>query len=313
MLLKIKRGSPLDFIMIPEKACELLPAAGKTEICLLIRISQILNRKISSEEDIIAALSGEYSENEIKNALAFWRGAGIFEASEGAEEISEISAPAVQKAKIDAEEAPFYSAKQLADAAEQNPDFKNLVSFAEERLEKILNESELARLYSFMDYIGMPASVIMLSIEDCASRGKRSLRYISKQLNDFEENGAITYEKAEELLKLRREMQDYEHYVRKMFGIGDRKLVPKEKKAIEIWQNEWKFGREMLDIAYEKTVSAASKPSISYMDKILEKWHQNGVFAPEDIDKAGKSDADAPKSYDLADFFEAAVAKKKKH
>ena len=46
------------------------------------------------------------------------------------------------KKVIDADEAPFYSSADLARAASDQPDFKNLVAFAEQRLEKVMNTTQ---------------------------------------------------------------------------------------------------------------------------------------------------------------------------
>lgn len=311
MVYRMVAGEPRDFFFVPQKALEMLSSCDGTEIKILLLLSSKLSVGAMEEEDIINSLSEQFSGDEIKNALSFWRGAGVLSVGGKKETVPEEVSE--KKPKIDTEEVPFYTAKELGDAAEKNPEFKSLVSFAEDRMKKIMNESELAKLYSFVDYLKMPVSVIMLSIEDCVSRGKPSLRYIAKQLMDFEENGADTYEKAEALLKSRAELCDYEHYVRKLFGLGDRKLIAKESKAVKTWMEEWKFGREMLDIAYEKTVQAAKTPSISYMNKILESWHENGITEPSETEGNKVRKADAEKSYELNDFFSAAVAKSKKN
>lgn len=328
---RLSKLSPDSMLVLPQEILTKMEQAGETELKILLYVSSLLLKGAMEEEEVIAALSTRFAREEIAPALSFWRGAGILRTdsrkksensaafakkmTESAENAAEPTRPSPSsKTVVDAEEAPFYSAADLAAAAETNPDFKNLVNFAEGRLEKVFNQSELARLYSFLDYLKMPADVIMLVIEDCCSRGKNSLRYIYKSLCDFADNGIDSYEKADALLLKRREASGFEAYIRKMFGLGERKLVPKEKEALQNWKEKWDFSEEMLEFAYEKTVSTAKKPSISYMNKILEKWHEEGFSNPEEVKNsaASKNSDKAEKSYDLEDFFQAAVSKNRK-
>ena len=288
---------------------------------ILLHLSALLSRAPREEEEILEALSEFFDRDEVLMALAFWRGVGILK-TDGKKTKSFAPALPVKeeeeeeekkvKKQIDADEAPFYTPKELADAAEAKPDFKNLVSFAEGRLEKVMNQSELARLYSFLDYLKMPLDVILLVIEDCASRDKKSLRYITKVLTSFQDDGIDTYEKAEAHFLRRRENAVYETYVRRLFGLGDRKLTKAESEILETWRVKFGYGEEMLDAAYEKTVASAKNPSIKYMHKILETWYAAGATTPEEGKNASASPQKAEKSYDLDDFFEKAVSRGRK-
>lgn len=311
MKIRFSRFHPDALLLLPAELVEQLPNAGETELKILLSAAVPLSKGAVDEEELTALLSETYERTEIAAALAFWRGTGVLSADKRKGEPKPAPAKSEiceKAAKIDAEEAPFYSSYELAQAAEEKPAFKSLCSFAEEKLGKVLNTSELAKLYTFLDYLKLPAEVIMLSIEDCSSRGKNSLRYISKQLIDFADSGADTYEKAEAILAKRRRFDRYADQIRALFGLGERKLVPKEKEALENWQ-KWQFSEEMLTLAFEKTVASAKKPTISYMNKILENWHQNGWETPADVEKGGGSGGKAAKTYDVDDFFEAAVAK----
>ncbi|MFZ5944164.1 MAG: DnaD domain-containing protein [Bacillota bacterium] len=53
-----------------------------------------------------------------------------------------------------------------------------------------------------------------------------------------------------------------------------------EKECYQKWFNEWKFSHEMILLAVEQTIHATD-PSFSYIDKILENWHQAGVKTPD--------------------------------
>lgn len=320
MFYRFGKCYPDSLLVLPGELGEKIDDASESEIRILLAIAPLLQNGSVEEEEAISFLGKKWEREEILSALAFWRGCGILKA-EGKKSERKAPVPAEKKEEkapcekkvIDADEAPFYSSADLADAAEREPDFKNLVSFAEERLEKVMNTSELARLYSFLDYLKMPLDVVMLVIEDSASRGKKSLRYITKLLTVFQDDGIDTYEKAEAYFVSRKESQVYENVVRRLFGLGTRKLTKAEEECITTWRAKFGYGEEMLNAAYEKTVAAAKNPSIKYMHKILENWYASGATTPAEAAQKGSAHGEkAAKSYDVDDFFEQAVSKGRK-
>lgn len=316
MTYRLGKSYPDSLLVLPGEVLSKIEEASDSEIRILLYLAGKLSRGGVEEEEILSYLSDAFSREEVLSALAFWRGCGVLKADgKKSAPITPKKGPAEKTpAKvIDADEAPFYTSADLAAAAESQPDFKNLVSFAEQRLEKVMNQSELARLYSFLDYLKMPLDVVMLVIEDCASRDKKGLRYITKLLNVFHDEGIDSYEKAEEYFVRRKESALYENVVRRLFGLGTRKLSSAEETCVIAWREKFGYGEEMLDAAYEKTVSTAKNPTIKYMHKILESWHAAGITTPEEIDKVKAPTATtADKSYDLDDFFQQAVSKGRK-
>lgn len=325
MRYRLGKCHPDSLLFLPRDILDKIEEAGEGELRILLHLSALLSRCPAEEEDLLAALSEKFSREECLSALAFWRGVGIlktdgkkgksapvFVSENTASHKREETEDAPVKKHLDADEAPFYTPNELAEAGETKPDFKNLVSFAEDRLEKVMNQSELARLYSFLDYLKMPLNVIMLVIEDCVSRDKKSLRYITKMLTSFQDDGIDTYEKAEKYFLSRKESARYETFVRHLFGLGDRKLTKAESEILEIWRVKFGYGEEMLDAAYEKTVASAKNPSIKYMHKILESWFNAGATTPEEAAKSQNSGGKAEKSYDLDDFFQQAVSRGRK-
>ncbi len=313
MFYRFSKVYPDTLLPLPVEVIDRLKEASDGEVRILLVSLPLLSRG-AEEEEILSSLEEDFSADEVLSALAFWRGCGILTRG-GKEEKKEKRKPLEKKAEkeekkvIDADEAPFYSSADLAEARKEKPDFKNLVDFAEERLEKVMNVSEYARLYSFLDYLKMPLDVVMLVIEDCASHGKKSLRYITKVLTSFQDEGIDTYDKAEAYFVRRNERNVYENFIRSLFGLGTRKLTKAEEECLDLWQKKYGYGEDILTAAFEKTANTAKNPSIKYMHKILESWYQNGVTTPEDIEKAvPKNGEGAPKSYDLDNFFEQAVS-----
>jgi len=328
MTYRLAKAYPDHLFLFPKEILRKMEDAGDRELRILLYVLTILTQGPCDEENLIDLVREKgYFPEEIRSALAFWLGCGVLKAQGKEKELAredereetaeekplepEKKKEPREKKMVDADEQPFYSSLELGKAAEDNADFRNLVDYAQKKLNKIFNTSELARLWSFLDYLKMPAEVVMLVIEDCCSREKTSLRYISKMLNDLQDRGVDSYEKAEAYFLAREKSRSYENYVRRLFGLGERKLTGAEEEALRTWREDWHFGEELLDAAYEKTVASAKNPSIKYMHKILESWHGDGVKSPQDLSRksARGEEGKAEKSFDSEDFFEAAVAK----
>ena len=313
MTYRIGKCAPDGLLLLPEETLAHTDRTGEEELRILLHLASLLRGGAMEEEEILDALGDRFAAEALRGALGFWRGCGILDTGGEGKKPSRAKREEPEKKTIDADEAPFYTAKDLADAAQAHPEFKNLVAFAERRLEKVMNASELARLYSFLDYLKMPADVVMLVIEDSAARDKKSLRYITKVLTSFQDEGIDTYEKAEAWVAARQENAVYENFVRTLFGLGTRKLTAAEEEIIRTWRTLYGYGEDVLNAAYEKTVASAKNPSIKYMHKILESWYRDGVKTAEDIGKvAEKAPGKAEKSYDLDDFFQKALSKGRK-
>ncbi len=321
---RLAKTAPDALLMLPRDVLDKVDKAGLTEIRLLLHVAARLSARPWTQEELISDLEGAFRRDDVKAALAFWRGVGILENEEEAEPRrakaalpEEEAAPeAARRLMPDPDEPPFYSGVDLEKAAKSHPDFKNLVDFAEKRLNKVLNVGETAKLWSFLDYMKMPYAVLLLIIEDCCARGHGNLRYISKAVISFQDQGLDTYEKANAYFLKQTQREKFARKIRNLFGLGDRALTKTEEAHLDEWM-AWGFSDEMLDFAYEKTVGAAAKPSINYMHKILLNWHESGVKTLHQAQQATLSKKNAPgergdKSYDLDAAFEAAVARQRK-
>lgn len=321
MFYRFGKNYPDQLVLMPAELFEKIDVASETELRVLLHLAPHIAKSGLEEEEALSLLEESFAAEEVLAALAFWRGCGIFKTdAKRSVKKAPLKVPMPEpepeptptpKKIIDADEAPFYSSADLAEAAKAQPDFKNLVAFAEQRLEKVMNTSELARLYSFLDYLKMPLDVVILVIEDCVSRDKKSLRYITKVLTSFQDEGIDSYDKAEAYFVSRNESHSYESIVKNLFGFT-RKLTKSEEECVSLWRTSYDYGEDMLNAAFEKTVATAKNPTIKYMHKILENWHASGFTAPSDVESGSTAKAKAEKSYDVDDFFQSAVSKGRK-
>ena len=139
---------------------------------------------------------------------------------------------------------------------------------------------------------------------------KRSVRYIEKLAVEFYDKDIVSYEELEEELNTMKSRMSTETFVRTLFGIGKRAFIKKEKEAISDWTEKYGFGRDMIEKAYEITVSHTGEPKISYANAILERWYADGIKTPEDVDAADSkrnTKNGTQSSFETDDFFEAAL------
>ena len=61
----------------------------------------------------------------------------------------------------------------------------------------------------------------------------------------------------------------------------------------------------MLRAAYEACIDSAGKFSMSYINKILQRWNNAGIYVTEDIEKLGKKTVNNKKSSDASYDIEA--------
>ena len=155
----------------------------------------------------------------------------------------------------------------------------------------------------------MPAPVICGVVEKCCADGKNSMQYIFKKTVGLYDDGIDTYDKFEAYLKRLAAINSDIGRLRRLCGMGDRSLTPKEQKTFDQWFGEWAMPFDLVKLAYEKTVDGTGKLSFTYMNGIIKRWHESGFTTPEEV-AAGEANRKAEKnnsSFAEDDFIAAAL------
>ena len=274
----------------------------------------------------MAAATGE-SRADIRAALDALaaRGAVTYEPEPG-DDLPDAVADAPKKPKKHLQSAtlPSYSTEDTARILEGSETLAGLVDACQQIIGKIFSTAEVASLVSMVDYLSLDSDYILLLTTRCAEAGKPSIRYIERTAINLWDSGVTSYRDLEEYYARLDAGRSVEGRVRSMFGLGDRTLTKKEKEYIAAWAGDWGFDASMIEKAWEATVSGTGgKASMSYANKVLMGWFENGIKTPEDVDRAeearhtatgasGKPSGktkDAPESstFDTDDFFTAAL------
>lgn len=265
------------------------------QVYLYVKYRTEKDGEFPTAEDVAAAL--DMSCARIGFILEYWASRGELVAVDGGYDIScdihnEIpEKPKKKKAegrastqKIRAQR-PAYSQDEINAVAAASKQISGLFYQAETILDKVLTASEMEMLFSFHDWLGLPVEVILMLLSYAHRKGKTSKRYLETVAIDWSERGIVTFEAAEEYVSHLEEADSNEKKLRSVLGIYDRALTQTEKKYIKLWLGDYNCSTELIEIAYDRTVSNTGKLSLGYMNKMLEAWHNKGITTGEEVKK----------------------------
>ncbi len=317
-LYTVKGGTPRA--LPPLLGSEALSEAGASDLCVLLALCELGN---ATAETIAHALG--YETATVTAALAFWRGAGIVAAAGGTQ--TEPPATAAKAPPRPTAELRELGAEELADYI-KGSELESLVTAAEQQRGRLFNRRDLSILVSLSQELGLDGAYILTLLAYCDGQGDgtpKPLRYAERVAFRLAEHGIDTCEALEGYIREQEELRSVEGGLRRMFGIGTRKLTEKEEKAFLTWTREYGYGEEIIGAAYDVTVNATGKASVAYTAKILSHWHEAGVTTPEAAEallarereekrpRGKKATAPPPpadgvrSSFDIGDFFQRAV------
>ena len=305
--------------VVPEKALEVSARAGAVELKVLLGLCSC-----GGSVDIKKlARSLSCSEDDVRTALAFWRGAGVIELGDAKDSAQEepVALPRVEEKGVEqreaaskklrrADELPQYTSDQLSDILEQRRETATLIDECQHIMGKVFNVKEINVLMGLVDYLELDCEYIMMLLTYCVSLGKKTLHYAEKLAFALYDAGITTGEQLAAELRRRELASDAEGRIRSLFGVGERAFTTKEKKFISAWINDMNYSIEIIEKAYEVTADATGKGSFPYANTVLERWNAEGLRTLDEIEASYKkngSENAAVGSFDTDSFFEAAV------
>ncbi len=185
------------------------------------------------------------------------------------------------------EERPQYSEDTLQNTL-RDKDFSRLVGETQRLLGRILSTEELKTLLSVYDYLRMPTEVVCLLISYCVQRAKQrggrmpSMRSIEKEAYAWSDMGIDCVEAAVEYVQAASYRASRQGKIAELLQIKGRRLTDGECQYINRWL-DWGFPQETIALAYEKTVLNTGDLKWPYMNSILARWQEKGLFTVEDV------------------------------
>ena len=197
-------------------------------------------------------------------------------------------------------ERPSYSEQDVLDAMDTDISFRGLYGEVQRLLGRALNTEELKILLGFIRYLGMTPDVISVLVCYCKDRARQkgslrnpSLRTIEKEAYAWAERGIDTVEEAAAFIQAQNVRNSRLYRLMNILQIRGRSLTAAEERYAQSWL-DMGLDEEMMTMAYERTCLNTGGLNWAYMNKILQRWHEQGFRTAEDI-RTGDHKSGVPK------------------
>lgn len=309
MALQFAYGSGV--LNLPASVLSELNSATLTELRVLLVLSQDLSL---ADDKKALAKAASCREKEAAGAIEKWQELGVLVTAEA------VNAPVKKTTKLrHADEIPLYSTSELADLLETRESVRVLLDEAQAILGKLFTPAETNLVIGMVDYLGLSEEAVLLTLAHCKKVGKTNLRAVEKYAIALTDRGITDPASMEEEFLREESFHSFEGELRTLFGIKARALSSKEERFFKNWI-DFGYDIEVVKRAYEITVNSTGDASIPYANAILETWHAANLTNAEEIDrylaeeaekkagrKKGKSEPTLGTSFDVDEFFEAAL------
>ena len=282
--------------------------AGKEQLQVILWMFRH-GGEAASPEDLAKALG--ISVEAAAEAVEYWEQAGILAGKhEAVAPVPQAQAPSLPTPAPKPVSEPSYPRKRmlrpdishLAARMNESEDIRFLMQEAEATLGKTLSPAMSATLLTICDDYGLPVEVTVMLLHYAKDVGKTGTAYIDSVARDWAESGIFTLEAAEQKLRELSEKRQAWAKVESVAGLPRRSPTKREEDAAYRWVYQWKFTAEMLSAAYERCADNIGKFNVSYINKILEGWHNQGVRNLQDLEQVEarrKEERESNKSYDI--------------
>ena len=186
-------------------------------------------------------------------------------------------------------ERPAYSEKDVMQAMDTDRDFSALYGQIQQQLGRNLNTEEMKIILGFVRYLGLAPDVICVLVSFCKERARQkgnlrnpSLRAIEKEAYAWAEMGIDTMEEAAAYIQRQNQRDSQIGQLKKILQIGSRQLSVTEEKYARQWL-EMGIEPEAMEIAYDRTCVNTGNMNWRYMNRILTRWHEEGIHTAEQV------------------------------
>ena len=175
---------------------------------------------------------------------------------------------------------PVYSVAQV-NRLSGDEEFAQILYIAQKYMNKVFTPRDCQVFAYLYDTLKFSPELLEYLVEYCVQNGHVSVRYRETVAINWHEQGFRTPDEAKEYAE---GFNNDAFSVMKAFGLNDRRPATEEQKMITKWFREYGFGRELVLMACNRTISAIHTPSFRYTDKILSDWKLAGVRTKADVE-----------------------------
>ena len=197
-------------------------------------------------------------------------------------------------------ERPSYSEQEVIRAMDYDPGFQRLQGEVQRLMGRNLNTEELKIMLSFTRYLGLPEDVISVLVCYCKERARQkgslrnpSLRSIEKEAYSWAERGIDTMEDAVAFIQAQNLRNTRMNRLMNLLQIRGRSLTAAEERYAQKWLDQG-LDEELISMAYERTCLNTGGLNWAYMNKILQRWQEQGLRTAEAV-RGGDRKESVPK------------------
>jgi len=197
-------------------------------------------------------------------------------------------------------ERPSYSETDVLNAMDTDISFRALYGEVQRLLGRSLNTEELKILLGFIRYLGFGPEVISVLVCYCKERARQrgslrnpSLRTIEKEAYAWAERGIDTVEEAAAFIQAQNVRNSRLSKLMQLLQIRGRSLTAAEERYAQSWL-DMGMEEELISMAYERTCLNTGGLNWAYMNKILQRWHEQGLRTAEEV-RSGDRKGGTPK------------------
>lgn len=199
---------------------------------------------------------------------------------------------------------------EIAARIDESPEIGFLFNETQAKLGKTIGYDGQCTLLLLHDHYGLPTEVLFMMIDYCVSIGKTNYSYLEAVGKDWGNREIDTLDKAAEQIAILRKANSIWSEFAKFAGISTPRPTVKQTEYLRRWSEEWKFGIDMISLAYEEMANHTGKLSFAYIEKVLANWHSKGFKTPADVENAlaelksknTNTQTEQKASYDLEKF-----------
>ena len=246
--------------------------ASKDELKILIALKSTEGETVSLEP--LAQKLG-VSVARIKATIALFEESGVL--TERANDfLAEVEYEFEVKKKTC--DTPLESAKSIRDN-----NLYELFNEIENIFGKTLETREIERIESLYTKKGLSVEyILMLAAHQNDTRMTPTIESLVREATRLQANDIDNLESLEIYLKEKADEIAGEAEMRQILGIRGRAFSKSERAFFKKWMHDYCYGTTIIGEAYDITVGATGKLSLSYMDKILTEWHESGCRTLDD-------------------------------
>lgn len=221
----------------------------------------------------LASASG-CSRARVGAALSYWQELSVICEADKA-------APLPKPVCEEAEELP---AAEVAESIKRT-DSRAFIEACQQTVGRIFTLRELNILSSLIEEMPFSEEYLLTLISYVKTKTKRfSFHYLEKVAHTMLERECLTVEGLQQYLDAVARFSSEEWRLRRLLGIGERKLGTKEEAMFLRWTGDFGYDSEIVGIAYDITVNQTGKISLPYMDKLLTRWHEAGARTVREVE-----------------------------